>query len=75
MIIQGGLDKLVNPDGAFELYYQSKTKEEDKEILFYEKMWHDVWHEEEIHEINKKVVEWIKIRVSKFKEAKNQGFE
>ena len=49
MIIQGGLDKLVNPDGAFELYYQSKTKEEDKEILFYEKMWHDVWHEEEIH--------------------------
>ena len=26
MIIQGGLDKLVNPDGAFELYENSQTK-------------------------------------------------
>ncbi len=26
MIIQGGLDKLVNPDGAFELYDNSGTK-------------------------------------------------
>jgi hypothetical protein len=30
MIIQGGLDKLVNPDGAFELYDNSATKPEDK---------------------------------------------
>lgn len=27
MIIQGGLDKLVNPDGAFELYDKSATSE------------------------------------------------
>ena len=44
MIIQGGLDKLVNPEVAFQLYDQSQTKVEDKELLFYEDMWHDVWH-------------------------------
>ncbi len=46
MVVQGGLDKLVNPEVAFELYDQSKTKAEDKELLFYEEMWHDIWHEE-----------------------------
>ncbi len=30
MIIQGGLDKLVNPEVAFELYDKSQTKVEDK---------------------------------------------
>jgi hypothetical protein len=30
MVIQGGLDKLVNPMGAFELFEQSKTHIEDK---------------------------------------------
>ena len=35
MVVQGGLDKLVNPEVASELYDQSKTKAEDKELLFY----------------------------------------
>lgn len=48
MVVQGGLDKLVNPEVAFELYENSQTKSEDKEIIFYENMWHDIWHEEEI---------------------------
>ena len=39
---------MVCPDVAFELFEQSKTAEEDKEIIFYENMWHDVWHEQEI---------------------------
>jgi len=30
MVIQGGLDKLVNPSVAFELFEQSKTPIEDK---------------------------------------------
>ena len=30
MIIQGGLDKLVNPEVAFELYDKCKTADEDK---------------------------------------------
>lgn len=48
MIVQGGLDKLVNPQVAFDLFAQSRTAPEDKEILFYENMWHDIWHEDEI---------------------------
>ena len=45
MVIQGGLDKVVNSEGAFELYESSSTAKEEKEILFYEEMWHNVWHE------------------------------
>ena len=45
MIIQGALDKLVNPEVAFELYDKSKVPEKDKEFLFYDGMWHDIWHE------------------------------
>jgi acylglycerol lipase len=30
IIIQGGLDKLVNPEVAFDLYDKSQTKSEDK---------------------------------------------
>jgi len=30
MIVQGGLDKIVSPEGAFELYDSSATKPEDK---------------------------------------------
>lgn len=30
MVVQGGLDKLVNPDVAFELFLKSKTPLEDK---------------------------------------------
>jgi acylglycerol lipase len=46
MVVQGGIDKLVNPEVAFELYEKSQTQEEDKSIVFYENMWHDIWHEE-----------------------------
>ena len=42
-VIQGGLDKVVHPMGAIELYQQSPLKEDDKEMLFYEHMWHSVW--------------------------------
>jgi len=44
-IIQGGLDKLVNPMVAFELFTSSPLPEKDKDILFYKNMWHDIWHE------------------------------
>jgi hypothetical protein len=47
MIIQGGCDKLVNPIGAFDLFRQSNVPGADKEIQFFDKMWHDAWHEEE----------------------------
>jgi acylglycerol lipase len=44
LIIQGGLDKLVNPMVAFDLFTQSPLPEKDKDILFYYNMWHDIWH-------------------------------
>lgn len=63
VIVQGGLDKLVHPDGAFELFDKCKSK--DKTIWFYEQMWHDIWHEEEIFEIIEKVKVWLLERVPK----------
>ena len=59
MIVQGGADKLISPQVAFELFQKSKTALEDKEILFYEHMLHDVWAESEIQQIQEKVAEWI----------------
>ncbi len=43
MAVQGGADKRINPEVAFELFEKSRTRLEDKELLFYEKMMHDVW--------------------------------
>ena len=40
MVIMGGRDRLVDPHAAFELIEKTKTAEEDKEILFFEDMWH-----------------------------------
>ena len=48
MVVHGGCDKIIDPQIAFDLYSMSKTPEEEKEILFYERMFHDVWHEPEI---------------------------
>lgn len=61
IVIQGGTDKLVDPDVGFELMEKAKTT--DKTHIFYEQMWHDVWHEEEIYEIIPKIVEWTNKRV------------
>lgn len=35
MVVQGGVDKLVNPEVAFELYEKSQTSEADKSIVFF----------------------------------------
>ena len=64
MVVQGGMDKVIDPQVAFDLFSKSKTPENDKEILFYENMWHDVWHEPEIEEIQKKVADWVLLRAS-----------
>ncbi len=59
LVIQGGCDKLVNPMVAFELFERSQTAEKDKQIIFYQNMWHDIWHEPEINEIIGSIVNWI----------------
>ncbi|KAM3131417.1 hypothetical protein pb186bvf_016489 [Paramecium bursaria] len=61
LCVQGGLDKLVDPDLAEELHIKSPA--EDKTVLYYDNMWHDVWHEEEIYDILPKVVEWVRLRL------------
>ncbi|EAS06200.2 alpha/beta hydrolase family protein (macronuclear) [Tetrahymena thermophila SB210] len=61
LVIQGGLDKCVDPDLAFDLMEKSPSK--DKQIIYYEGMWHDIWHEPEIYEILPQVVDWCLKRV------------
>jgi acylglycerol lipase len=34
---------------------EAKSPSKDKTVLFYDDLWHDVWHEEEIIEIMPKV--------------------
>jgi len=43
LVIQGGIDKLVDPDVGFDLMERSPSK--DKTHLYFENMWHDIWHE------------------------------
>ena len=40
IITQGGIDKLVNPSGAYDLMKKSKTVK--KVLLFYPKVWHNI---------------------------------
>lgn len=51
LIIQGGIDKSVDPAEPYKLFCESPLDEEDKDILFYEDMWHDIWFEPEIQQI------------------------
>lgn len=44
LVVQGGRDKVIDPQVAFDLFAAAKTAESDKDILYYDDMWHDVWH-------------------------------
>lgn len=44
LAVQGGIDKLIHPMGVFDLFEQSPLDERDKDIMFIEHMWHDLWH-------------------------------
>jgi esterase/lipase len=48
MVVMGGSDKIIDPHVAFELFTKSRTAEEDKEILFYDKMFHLILYEPEM---------------------------
>jgi acylglycerol lipase len=65
MVIQGGCDKLVKPIGAFDLFRQSNVKGVDKEIQFFDKMWHDGWHEQEYYDYVDKMIAWMDSRLNK----------
>ncbi|KAL4449842.1 hypothetical protein ABPG74_008215 [Tetrahymena malaccensis] len=61
LIIQGGLDKLVDPDVGYDLIERSPSQ--DKTHWYYEGMWHDIWHEPEIVELIPKVIKWCEERI------------
>ncbi|EGR28729.1 hypothetical protein IMG5_169260 [Ichthyophthirius multifiliis] len=61
IVVQGGLDKLIDPDVGFDLVERSQS--EDKQVLFYDNMWHDCWHEEELQDFLPKVINWACQRI------------
>ncbi|KRW98241.1 hypothetical protein PPERSA_05585 [Pseudocohnilembus persalinus] len=61
LLVQGGIDKLVDPIQA-EIMLQN-TKSEDKQLIYYENAWHDLWHEQEIDLIIPQVNEWVLKRI------------
>lgn len=57
LIIQGAKDNSVDPQGAIDLYEQCGS--ENKTIMLYPNLWHNIWQEEEIYEIMPKVCDWL----------------
>jgi len=57
----GGQDKTVNAKCGFDMLNVSAS--EDKTLYFYENLWHDIWHEEEMFDIVPKVIDWIEKRL------------
>ena len=60
VVIHGGMDKLVDPDIGHDLLKRSPAQ--DKELFFYENMWHNVWAEPEIAEIIPRLMVWLQKR-------------
>lgn len=48
MVVMGGSDKIIDLHVAFELFNNSKTPKEDKEIIFYEKIYYFILYKPEI---------------------------
>jgi len=61
LFVQGGKDKKVNPVGSFE--FMEKAKSQDKTLLFYPDLWHDILHEPEIWGIFRRVINWCNQRL------------
>lgn len=57
LIIQGLRDNSLDPMGAVDLYERCSST--DKSIRLYGNLWHNVWQEEEIHEIMDEVIQWL----------------
>jgi alpha-beta hydrolase superfamily lysophospholipase len=57
LIVQGGADRLVDPDGARMLY--DKTGSADKTIKIYDGFYHEVFNEPEHDQVLRYVEEWI----------------
>ena len=61
LIVQGGEDRLVDPDGARTLY--EKIGSPDKTLKIYEGLYHEVFNEPEHEKVLAHVKAWIDSRL------------
>ncbi|MBW2353083.1 MAG: lysophospholipase [Deltaproteobacteria bacterium] len=61
LIVQGGKDRLVNPDGARMLH--KRVGSPDKTLRIYEGLYHEVFNEPEHPKVLDHVEEWLETRV------------
>jgi len=45
IVSQGRIDKLIDPNGAFDLLEKSQTRDTHKRLLYYKDAWHDLMHD------------------------------
>lgn len=70
IMVQGGMDVLVDLECNIDLFEKSSAK--DKTLLFYDNLWHDIFHEEEIFEILEYLTKWLQLRIYKKKEKEEE---
>ena len=61
MVVQGGQDKLVDPDGAQMLYDKAGSK--DKTLKIYEELYHELFNEPERARVLKDMETWLATHV------------
>lgn len=61
VLVQGGMDVTVDVECNIDLVEKSQSK--DKTLVFYENLWHDVMHEQEIYEILEFLGNWVEERI------------
>ncbi|KAL4469911.1 hypothetical protein ABPG72_006551 [Tetrahymena utriculariae] len=62
LCIMGDLEKIVDPFLGFDL--EKKSPSQDKTVKYYQQVWHNIWQEPEIYDINKDVIKWIQQRIN-----------
>ena len=60
IVFQGGADKAVSPEVTKK--FVETCLSNDKELVIYEEMYHDIFHEPEIWEIIEKSIVWVNAR-------------
>ena len=61
IVIQGGVDKLVDLFAPLDLEKESPCK--DKTTVYIKSMWHSLFYEEEILNVTEIIVDWISKRI------------
>ena len=60
VIVVGGKDKIIDISAGFDLIKDCDST--DKQLWYYQDMFHDAWNEEEILDISSKIKNWINER-------------